>query len=104
MAVTQAWDWGLVPRKILSTGTITTKDGLTLPTRKYGSYLIWRWPSAPPQDPLSIPLSIKKKHSEELQLPSGRWIACRMDCLETYERYARKRSIPAAEFRPESRR
>lgn len=90
-----AWDWGLVPRKTVSTATITTHDGLTLPTRKYESFFIIRTTHLRPVD--------HKRLDEEVQLPSGKWIDCRPDCLRAYEQHTKRRSIPVSDFRPEPR-
>ncbi len=80
MVLAVAWDWGFVPRTILSTGTITTRDGQLLETRRY----------VPPAhvDSGGVPrVSVNQKpFEEEVRLPSGRWIACRNDCAAAYER------------------
>ncbi|AHB50214.1 hypothetical protein W911_11325 [Hyphomicrobium nitrativorans NL23] len=96
MALALAWDWGLVPRKAVSTGAIVTKNGLSLSTRKYEPFYVIR--TSQPQ-----PVG-KKRLDEEVRLPSGRWIDCRSDCLRAYEQHTKSRSIPVSEFQPDTRR
>ena len=94
MGLFLAWDWGLIPRKTVSTGTIVTKNGLSLPTRKYRPFYIIRTSHLRPVD--------EKRLDEEMRLPSGRWLDCRSDCLRAYEQYAKRRPIPVQDFHPKS--
>lgn len=79
-----AWQWDLLPREVVATGTVETRDGKILKTRQfYRTSRKYRHKSPAPGP-------IGKEAAWEVQLPSGRWIDCDGDdCLAAYER-ARK--------------
>lgn len=75
VALALAWEWGLVPRKIASTGTIQTSDGKNLETREFYRHTrVGR-----------LTLPTERPTAWEVKLPSGRWIDCRPDCLIAYD-------------------
>lgn len=65
-----AWQWDLLPRDIIATGTVQTEDGKTLETRQF--YRASR------QDAYksSAPGPLVREAVWEVRLPSGRWIDC----------------------------
>ena len=76
-----AWQWDLLPREVIATGTVETRDGKILKTRQF--YRTSR--HTPHKSPAPGP--VKKEAAWEVQLPSGRWIDCDGDdCLAAYER------------------
>jgi len=80
-AVIMAWQWDLLPREVIQTGTVTTSDGKVLKPRQY--YRTTR--DAAYKSPAPGP--IKKTAVWEVQLPSGRWVDCDgNDCLAVAER------------------
>lgn len=75
-----AWQWDLLPRDVIATGTITTSDGKTLKTRQFYRYSRQDTYKSPPGP-------MKREAVWEVQLPSGRWVDCDGDdCLAAYER------------------
>lgn len=81
MAIALLWDWGFVPRKVLSTGTVTTAEGRVLETRKFRPAAKVRYQVGLPHIPVH-----QIEFEEEVQLPSGRWIDCAGDCAEAARR------------------
>ncbi len=79
-----AWQWDLLPREVISTGSIETPDGKTLKTRQYYRSTrkdAYKSPSPGP---------IVRQVVWEVQLPSGRWVDCDGDdCLAPYLRSQR---------------
>lgn len=76
-----AWQWDLLPREVIATGTVTTSDGKVLKTRQF--YRSSR--SYAHKSP--FPGSLKREAVWEVQLPSGRWVDCDgEDCRATAER------------------
>jgi hypothetical protein len=76
-----AWQWDLLPRDVIATGSVTTRDGATLKTRQF--YRSSRQDSY--KSPAPGPL--KREAVWEVQLPSGRWIDCDgADCLAAAEK------------------
>lgn len=79
-----AWQWDLLPREVISTGTVTTSDGKVLKTRQF--YRTSRNDAY--KSPAPGPL--KKEARWEVQLPSGRWVDCDGDdCRSAAERAMR---------------
>jgi hypothetical protein len=74
-----AWQWDFLPRDVIATGTILTPDGKALKTRHF--YRASR------QDAYKSPAPgpLVREAVWEVQLPSGRWVDCRPDCLAAYE-------------------
>lgn len=78
-----AWQWDFLPRDLIQTGTVQTRDGKTLKTRQF--YRSTR------QDAYKSPAPgpVKREAVWEVQLPSGRWVDCDGDdCLAAYEKRA----------------
>lgn len=76
-----AWQWGLLPREVMATGTVTMSDDKILKTRQF--IRSSRLASHKSQTPGPL----KREAVWEVQLPSGRWIDCDgEDCLGTAER------------------
>lgn len=76
-----AWQWDLLPREIISTGTVTTSEGNVLNTRQFYRSSREYAHKSPAPGPL------KKTPAWEVQLPSGRWIDCDgEDCRAAAER------------------
>lgn len=78
-----AWQWDLIPREEISTGTVELPDGTILKTRQF--YRTSRKDAY--KSPAPGPL--EKTAAWEVQLPSGRWIDCGevdSDCLAAYEK------------------
>jgi len=76
-----AWQWDLLPRNVIATGTVTTGDGKVLKTRQY--YRTSRQDSHKSPSPGAI----KSEAVWEVALPSGRWIDCDgADCRSAAER------------------
>lgn len=76
-----AWQWDLLPREVIATGTIATRDGKVLKTRQY--YRSRRRDSYKS----AAPGPLEREAVWEVELPSGRWIDCDgADCLAAYER------------------
>jgi hypothetical protein len=76
-----AWQWDLLPREVISTGTVTTSDGKVLNTRQFYRSSREYAHKSPAPGPL------KKTPAWEVQLPSGRWIDCDgEDCRAAAER------------------
>lgn len=76
-----AWQWDLLPRDLISTGTIQTADGKALKTRQFYRSSRQEQYKSPAPGPL------KREAVWEVQLPSGRWIDCDgADCLAAYEK------------------
>lgn len=76
-----AWQWDLLPREIISTGTVTTSEGKVLNTRQFYRSSREYAHKSPAPGPL------KKTPAWEVQLPSGRWIDCDgEDCRAAAER------------------
>lgn len=74
-----AWQWDLLPREVISTGTIQTRGGKILKTREF--YRTSR--NTPYKSPAPGPL--RREAVWEVQLPSGRWIDCNGDCRAAAE-------------------
>jgi hypothetical protein len=75
-----AWQWDLLPRDVISTGTVQTADGKTLKIRQFYRSSRQEQYKSPAPGPL------KRVAVWEVQLPSGRWIDCDgADCLATAE-------------------
>jgi hypothetical protein len=84
VAYIAAWQWDLLPREVIATGTIDTRDGKTLKTRQF-----YRTSRAY-QHKSPTPGPIRREAVWEVQLPSGRWIDCDGDdCLAAYEKTLR---------------
>ncbi len=78
-----AWQWDLLPRDVIATGTIQTRDGKTLKTRQFYRSSREDAYKSPAPGPL------KREAVWEVQLPSGRWIDCNgADCLAAFEKSA----------------
>jgi hypothetical protein len=76
-----AWQWDLLPRDVIATGTIETRDGKILKIRKF--YRSSRVTTHKAPDPGTL----KREAAWEVQLPSGRWIDCDGDdCRAAAER------------------
>lgn len=76
-----AWQWDLLPREVIATGTVTTRDGKTLKTRQFYRYSRQDTHKSP------VPGPLKREAVWEVQLPSGRWIDCGgADCADAAER------------------
>jgi hypothetical protein len=83
VAYLAAWQWDLLPRDVIQTGTIQTPDGKTLKTRQFYRYSRKTTHKAPD------PGTLERQAVWEVQLPSGRWIDCDGDdCLAAYEKAA----------------
>lgn len=81
VAYIAAWQWDLLPREVIATGTIETRDGKILKTRQFYRTSRARRTKSP------APGTLEKEAVWEVQLPSGRWIDCEgEDCLAAYER------------------
>lgn len=76
-----AWQWDLLPRDVIATGTIQTQGGKTLETREYYRTIQEKNYKSP------APGATKREGVWEVQLPGGRWIDCDgPDCLTAAER------------------
>jgi hypothetical protein len=75
-----AWQWNLLPRDVIATGTVQLADGKVLKTRQY-----WRT-SREQQHKSPAPGPLVKEAVWEIELPSGRWVDCGGDCAETARR------------------
>ena len=76
-----AWQWDLLPRDVIATGTVTTSDGKVLKTRQFYRSTRQDTHKSPAPGPL------KRTPAWEVQLPSGRWIDCDGDdCRAAAER------------------
>lgn len=81
VAYIAAWQWDLLPREVIATGTIETPGGKTLKTRQF-----YRTTGESPYKS-PAPGPTRKVAAWEVQLPSGRWVDCDgEDCLAAYER------------------
>jgi len=81
-AILVAWQWDLLPRETIATGTLRTPDGKVLKTRRYYRSSREERHKSPAPGPL------QKIAVWEVQLPSGRWVDCDgEDCLTAYERH-----------------
>lgn len=81
VATIAAWQWDLLPREVIATGTIETGDGKILKTRQFYRSSRVRTHKAPD------PGTLKREAVWEVQLPSGRWIDCDGDdCRAAAER------------------
>jgi hypothetical protein len=81
VAYLAAWQWDLLPREVISTGTVTTSDGKVLKTRQFYRTSRQDTHKSPAPGPLT------KTPAWEVQLPSGRWIDCDgEDCRAAAER------------------
>jgi hypothetical protein len=79
VAYVLAWQWDLLPREVIATGTVTTSDGKILKTRQFLRSRRQDTYKSPAPGPL------KREPVWEVQLPSGRWIDCDgEDCLAAY--------------------
>lgn len=74
-----AWQWDLLPRDVIATGTIETQDGKVLETREYYRTVQEENYKSP------APAATKREAVREVQLPSGRWIDCDPDCRTAAE-------------------
>jgi len=84
VATIAAWQWDLLPREVIATGTVTTGDGKVLKTRQFYRTTRHDTPKSPAPGP------VKKTAAWEVQLPSGRWIDCDgEDCRAPAERAMR---------------
>ncbi|WP_139247751.1 hypothetical protein [Hyphomicrobium sp. CS1GBMeth3] len=81
LAYIAAWQWDLLPRQVIATGTVETRDGKTLKTRQYyrtSRDTTHKSPAPGPERKVAV---------WEVQLPSGRWVDCNGDdCLAAYDR------------------
>lgn len=84
IAYVAAWQWDLLPREVIATGTVTTSDGKVLKTRQFYRSSRTDTYKSPAPGPLT------KEARWEVQLPSGRWIDCDGDdCRSAAERAMR---------------
>ncbi len=76
-----AWQWDVIPRDDIATGTVELPDGTVLKTRQFYRATRKDTYKSPAPGPL------EKTAVWEVQLPSGRWIDCAGDdCVAAYER------------------
>jgi hypothetical protein len=76
-----AWQWDLLPRDVIATGTVTVGDGKVLKTRQYNRTSRQDTYKSPSPGP------IRRDAVWEVELPSGRWIDCDgADCRSAAER------------------
>lgn len=75
-----AWQWDLIPREEIATGTVELPDGTVLKTRQFYRTSRKDTHKSPAPGPL------EKTAAWEVQLPSGRWIDCAGDCAEAARR------------------
>ena len=76
-----AWEWDLLPRDVIATGTVTTSDGKVLKTRQYYRTLRQDAHKSP------SPGALRREAVWEVELPSGRWVDCDgADCQPPAER------------------
>lgn len=75
-----AWQWDLLPRNVIATGSVTLPDGKALETRQYLRTSRADRHKSPSPGPLV------EEAVWEVRLPSGRWIDCRGDCAEAARR------------------
>lgn len=76
-----AWQWDVLPRDVIATGTVTVGDGKVLKTRQYSRTSRQDTYKSPSPGP------IRRDAVWEVELPSGRWIGCDgADCRSAAER------------------
>ena len=76
-----AWQWDLLPREMIATGTVQTDDGKILETRQFYRSSRQELYKSPAPGPM------KREAVWEVRLPSGRRIDCDgADCKAAAER------------------
>lgn len=76
-----AWQWDLLPRDVIATGTVQTQDGKILETRQFYRYSRQELYKSPAPGPMT------REAVWEVRLPNGRWIDCDgADCKAAAER------------------
>src|SRR5262245_3949308 len=80
-AYVAAWQWDLLPRDVIATGTVELADGKMLKTRQFYRAIPLETGKS------SVPGPSKREPAWEVELPSGRWIDCDgSDCRTPAER------------------
>jgi hypothetical protein len=76
-----AWQWGLLPRDAIATGTVQLQNGKTMETRQFYRSSRQETYKSPAAGPMT------REAVWEVRLPSGRWIDCDgADCKAAAER------------------
>lgn len=76
-----AWQWDLLPRREVATGTVQLADGKVLKTRQFLRSARRQTHKSP------APGTLEQTAAWEIELPSGRWIDCDgADCKGPAER------------------
>ena len=73
-----AWRWDLLPRDVITTGSVQLQDGKVLETRQFYRLELYKSPAPGP---------LKREAAWEVRLPNGSWIDCDgADCKAAAER------------------
>jgi hypothetical protein len=76
-----AWRWDLLPRDVITTGSVQLQDGKVLETRQFYRSSRQELYKSPAPGPL------KREAAWEVRLPNGSWIDCDgADCKAAAER------------------